>query len=100
LELDIHCRVVQLELNVLCCDVQLELDHCLVNSSIKALILTTAFCESNPSLAILVVRLHVIFFHTYRVAIISLLKLASIVALGQIKCWSQNQGYQQDEEGS
>jgi hypothetical protein len=65
LELDIRCPVVQLELDVLCCDVQLELDDRLVNRSIKAYILTTAFCESNPSLAILVISLHVIFFHTY-----------------------------------
>jgi hypothetical protein len=35
LELDIRCRVVQLELDVLYCDVQLELDDRLVNSSIK-----------------------------------------------------------------
>jgi hypothetical protein len=65
LELDIHCRVVQLELDVLCCDVQLKLDDRQVNWSIKAKILTTALCESNPSLAILVVSLHVIFSHTY-----------------------------------
>jgi hypothetical protein len=64
LELDIRCRVVQLELDVLYCNVQLELDDRLVNSSIKAYILINAFCESNPSLAILVVSLHVIFSHT------------------------------------
>jgi hypothetical protein len=64
LELDIRCRVVQLELDVLYCDVQLELDDRLVNSSIKASILTTALCESNPSLPILVLSLHVIFSHT------------------------------------
>jgi hypothetical protein len=56
--------VVQLELDVLCCDVQLEPDDRIVNSSIKVYILTTAFCESNPSLAILVVSLRVIFSHT------------------------------------
>jgi hypothetical protein len=64
LELDIHYCVVQLELYVLCCNVQLELDHRLVNRSIKAQILTTTLCESNPSLTILVVSLHVIFSHT------------------------------------
>jgi hypothetical protein len=64
LELDVLRSVVQLKLDVLCCDVQLELDDRLVNRSIKAYILSTAFCESNPSLAILVVRLHVIFSHT------------------------------------
>jgi hypothetical protein len=64
LELDVLRSVVQLKLDVLCCDVQLELDDCLVNRSIKAYILSTAFCESNPSLAILVVSLHVIFSHT------------------------------------
>jgi hypothetical protein len=36
LELDIRCHVVQLELDVLCCVVQLELDDHLVNRSIKA----------------------------------------------------------------
>jgi hypothetical protein len=64
LELDVLRSVVQLKLDVLCCDVQLELDDRLVNRSIKAYILSTAFCESNPSLAILVVSLHVIFSHT------------------------------------
>jgi hypothetical protein len=64
LELYIRCHVVQLELYVLCCNVQLELDDRLVNRSIKAYILTTAFYKSNPSLVILVVSLHIIFFHT------------------------------------
>jgi hypothetical protein len=61
LERDLRYHVIQLELDVLCCDVQLELDVHLVNRSIKAYILTTASCESNPSFAILVVSLHVIF---------------------------------------
>jgi hypothetical protein len=62
LELDIHCHVIELELDVLCYDAQLELDVRLVNRSIKAYILTTASCKSNPSFAILVVSLPVIFF--------------------------------------
>jgi hypothetical protein len=36
LEMDIRCHVIQLELDVLYCDVQLELDDRLVNRSIKA----------------------------------------------------------------
>jgi hypothetical protein len=42
--------------------------------------------ESKPSLSF---SPHVIFSPTCWVSIISLLKLASIVALGQTKCWSQ-----------
>jgi hypothetical protein len=39
----------------------LELDVHLLNRSIKAQVLTTAFCKSNPSLTNLVDSLHVIF---------------------------------------
>ena len=54
--------------------------------------------SQTKSQAILVDSLHVIFSPTCWVATISLLKLASIVALGQIKYWSQNQEYQQEPE--
>jgi hypothetical protein len=41
--------------------------------------MTITFFKSNHSLAFLAISLHVIIFHTCRVATISLLKLACIV---------------------
>jgi hypothetical protein len=52
--------------------------------------------SQNPSLAILIVSLHVIFFHTFWVATISLLKFTSIVASDGLEDW--NQKFQQDPE--
>jgi hypothetical protein len=52
--------------------------------------------SQNPSLAILIVTLHVIFFHTCWVVTISLLKLSSIVTLDGLEGW--NDEFQQDPE--
>jgi hypothetical protein len=41
-----------------------ELDIHLLNRSIKVYILTTVFCESNLSLAFIVISLHIIFSDT------------------------------------
>jgi hypothetical protein len=51
---------------------------------------------SSQSIAFLAVSLHVISSHTYRVATISLLKIAYIVALDGFESW--NQEFQQDPE--
>jgi hypothetical protein len=76
LELETRCHVIQLDLEFPCSDIQLELDaRCrvvqmeldvhLVNRSIKAYSFNHCFLRvKHPSIAILVVSLHVIFSPT------------------------------------